>query len=416
MLLVGLAMMTILAACQNDDGLSGVNNGENNEFVPIQLTETETRAASQSNDFAFRLFKALEAAPAVSARPQNFVSPLSASFALSMLANGAEGQTKQELLDALGFGSLTMDEINSYNEKLATKLAGLDKRSIVRMANSVWTNEGFPVLDTYQATLAQYYAAEAYTVDMRAPSTLDVINAWCADKTENLIPKFLDKTPEDLQVLLLNALYFKGEWETPFDAAKTVEGDFRNADGSTSHPQMMNMREFFPYARGESFGLARLPFGNEAYSLQILLPDEDTTLEECLSSLDKATWDALQNGLYGVDMNLRLPKFKVESENGLMEVLKALGVKQAFMEDEANFSKISPRSLYVGMVQQEVAFGIDEKGAEAAAVTGVGLVGEIALPRPEPEQVDFFVERPFLALLVEKSTGTILFMGRVSVL
>ena len=115
-------------------------------------------------------------------------------------------------------------------------------------------------------------------------------------------------------------------------------------------------------------------------------------------------------------MNLRLPKFKVESENGLMEVLKALGVKQAFMEDEANFSKISPRSLYVGMVQQEVAFGIDEKGAEAAAVTGVGLVGEIALPRPEPEQVDFFVERPFLALLVEKSTGTILFMGRVSVL
>ena len=403
------AVCTLLAACQNDDGSSVGNN----DFVPIELTAAETRAASQSNDFAFRLFRALEADPAVSAKPQNFVSPLSASFALSMLTNGAEGQTKEELVDALGFGGLTMDEINGYNQKLATKLAGLDKLSIVRMANSIWTDEGLPVFDTYQAVLAQHYAAEAYTMDMPAPSTIDAINAWCAEKTENRIPKFLKESQRGMKLLLLNALYFKGEWDTPFDADKTVAGNFRNADGSTSRPQMMRLREDFRYARGTSFGLAQLPFGNGAYSLQIVLPDEDATLEQCLATLDKETWDALQDGLYMVDMNLRLPKFEVESENGLIDALKALGVQQAFGAG-ADFSKLSPNDLFVSMVLQKTYFAVDEEGAEAAAVTGIGMVS--SAPAPMPEQVDFFVERPFLALLVEKSTGSILFMGRVSAL
>ena len=409
LMFVCAAALGMLAACQSDDG---INNKVPKEYQPIELTEVQTRMASESTDFAFRFFRV--ANEVLGKEPQNrdklILSPLSASYALSMLANGTGGTTLTELTDALGFSGFTLDEINTYNRKLVKELGQQDNTTILSTANSLWMLDDFQVLDSYRATLTQAYDAEVRREER--DKAKDAINAWCSDKTNGCIPEFLKDDPSG-EVMLLNALYFKGIWTDPFREESTRTEQFTNEDGSHSKVDMMNREDSYRFAQNDLCAIVRLPYGNGAFALQVVLPQEGVELAQCIEALDGASWKALQESMTWEDVNLKLPKFAIEDyRNSLMDVLKAMGVHEAF-SNLADFSKLAERALAVSAVDQSIYFKLDEEGTEAAAVTGVVI--DSADVGPNPHGVyEFHVDRPFLFLLTEKSTGSILFMGKVT--
>ena len=400
-----LGLLTV--SCQDDNNESVTPNA----YQPIELTATETRLAMENNGFAFRFFRAAVQTLPESAQQQLFVSPFSTSLALSMLTNGANGMTEQELADALGFSGFSLEEINGYNRKLTTELTTQDQTSRISLANSLWLNEGFTALDSYRQTLSDNYDAEVQTVDFA--TALPAINGWCSEKTNGLIPEILESLEPDAAMVLMNALYFKGAWSEPFDPKATAQETFYNTDGTTTLVELMHHTGTYNYLEQDGYQTARLPFGNGAFSLTILLPDEGNDLADCLANLDEEKWQNLDADLERVaaELDVKLPKFKTDSNNILNNTIKALGIQQAF-SGSSDFSRLSEQSIGINQIRQALSFSLDEKGTEAAATTvieGLTTGGTIEPAAPTP----FHVQRPFLCILSEKSTGCILFIGKV---
>lgn len=407
-LMVATFLVGLLAAgCQDNDG----NSPEwvPKEYHPIELSEVETRLATENNDFAFRFFHAVEETSSATAQENVFTSPLSASLALSMLANGADGTTRQELTAVLGNNTFTLDDINRYNQKLATSLGTLDNTCLFSLANSLWLNKDFQALDTYRNTLTENYEAEIRTLDFA--SALGTINRWCAERTNGLIPAILDDLNPQADMVLMNALYFKGRWEKPFDPEETAEGDFRNADGTTTDVELMHLAGSLHYMAQDGYSVVRLPFGNTAFNLTILLPDEASSLPDCFRTLNADQWQTLQNSLNAATatVDLKLPKFSMDSKRSLKAALQALGIQTAW-GSEADFSLLSDVPVNVNEIQQAISFHVDEEGAEAAGSTVI--TGDVAATLPVAP-VNFHVQHPFLCVLSEQSTGCILFIGKV---
>ena len=402
------ATLSMVAACQNDEG---VNNKVPKEYKPIELTEAQTRMASESTDFAFRFFQT--ASEVLGKEEQNknklILSPVSASYALSMAANGAEGATLTELIEVLGFSGFSIDEINAYNQKLVQELVQQDNTTLLSMANSLWLLDDFQVLSTYRNALKKNYDAEVRREE-RAKAK-DAINAWCADKTNGCIPDFLKDDPEG-KALLLNALYFKGLWAEPFDKGLTQNEPFTNEDGTQTEVAMLNRQSGYLLAQNDLYATVRLPYGNGAFALQVILPQEGVSLAQCIEALNGASWQALQESMMWKEVDVKLPKFTIEDyQNSLIRVLMAMGVQEAF-RNSADFSKMANKDLMISSVDQSVYFRLDEEGTEAAAVTGIGM--SQALPQSPYGVYEFHVDRPFLFLLTEKSTDSVLFMGQVT--
>lgn len=300
-----------------------------------------------------------------------------------------------------------MDEINAYNQKLLTELAGQDNTTTLKTANSFWMFDDFRALDTYQAMLQESYDAEVRTQPRETAK--DAINDWCAEKTNGLIPKILEEMPDGV-AMLINALYFKGVWETKFNKDNTRQEEFRCEDGSTLTVDMMAQQEGFRYMKDERMAAVKLPYGNRAFNLYVLLPNEGMTTSQLIAGLDPASWEEMQNNMRMKDVDLKLPRLKVESDaNSLVETLEAMGVKKAFSRIEAEFGKMSDKDLYISSVQQTVSVTINEEGTEAAAVTDIGLIS-VANPL---EPAVFHANRPYVFVLEEESTGTVLFVGKV---
>ena len=402
------ATLSMVAACQNDEG---VNNKVPKEYKPIELTEAQTRMASESTDFAFRFFQT--ASEVLGKEEQNknklILSPVSASYALSMAANGAEGATLTELIEVLGFSGFSIDEINAYNQKLVQELVQQDNTTLLSMANSLWLLDDFQVLSTYRNALKKNYDAEVRREE-RAKAK-DAINAWCADKTNGCIPDFLKDDAEG-KALLLNALYFKGLWAEPFDKGLTQNEPFTNEDGTQTEVAMLNRQSGYLLAQNDLYATVRLPYGNGAFALQVILPQEGVSLAQCIEALNGASWQALQESMMWKEVDVKLPKFTIEDyQNSLIRVLMAMGVQEAF-RNSADFSKMANKDLMISSVDQSVYFRLDEEGTEAAAVTGIGM--SQALPQNPYGVYEFHVDRPFLFLLTEKSTDSVLFMGQVT--
>lgn len=403
--IVVLGMLSVFAACQNDENPVSPKTRKD-----IVLTSAELDMTDVGTDFAFRFFN--QVCNAEIEKPNLFVSPLSASLCLSMVANGANANTLEEMKSALGFSDYSVEAINNYNRKLVNALLDLDNTTRLGIANSIWIKQGFNVLPAFTAVNREMYDAEVREVDFASSATVDAINRWCAEKTNNCIKKVLDGIPEDAQMYLLNALYFKGTWKEPFKKADTKNEYFTDASGNKSTVPMMNLREeHFMYTQNDYFSIAELPYGNEAFSMVVLLPAEGKTLEDCLPQLTKKQWEEWSDALHSQTLNLKLPKFELEYNKRLEKDMEALGMKDAFQSLKADFSKISERSLFIGLLQQFAYINVNEEGTEAAAVTIGGLLDSAVGPETP---VDFYVNRPFVFFIREKSTGTILFAGRVT--
>ncbi|MDR1919852.1 MAG: serpin family protein [Tannerellaceae bacterium] len=375
---------------------------------PINLTTVQQQLVQQNNLFAFDLLRTVSLNE--DAETNILLSPLSASLALAMLNNGAKGQTQDEIQQTLGYGEVSREEMNGYFQKMITALQTVDPKVILESANSIWIMEGFPVLEAFKDTNRSYYAAEVRNEDFSDPATLDLINNWCAEKTHDKIPDILDKINQDAIMYLINALYFKGVWTIPFDKEATADEAFANLDGSSPRLPTMNLKQTFYHAEGETFDLLELPYGNEAFSMLIMLPKEGVSPSAVIDALDAPSWDASLAQMFPKEVELKLPRFKIEYERTLNEDLKDMGMRSMFSPAMADFSLInSGGGLFVSQVKQKTFAEVNEEGTEAAAVTIIEMemtsIGEKAPP------VLFHVNRPFLYFIKEKSTGAILFTG-----
>lgn len=377
-------------------------------FRPIiELTANEKEVVGEQTSFAFNCFKHLLA----NAKESNFMfSPLSLSMDLSMLATGAEGYTRAEILSTLGFENADLDDVNVFNRRMAEILESADKLTKVKFANSIWLDNTLDAKASFVDTNVKTYGAEIFRTHLSSFEAQAAINKWISDKTEGLIPDMLeDVLDPEINILLANTIYYKSVWSTPFHKVNTKKGVFNNADGSTSEIDMMcGMNNGFAAHDSDGAHWLELPYGNYTYNMMLILPDEGVNLDEYMSKVTAETYKEISGFSQWVG-KITLPRFTVKSNFNLSEILKALGMENALSGD-ADYSGITDNKLYFGGVIQKTWLCVDEGGTEAAAATSTG--GYIS-PGPALE-TEFVFNRPFAFIIRETSTNSILFIGKIA--
>jgi serpin B len=342
-------------------------------------------------------------------RPNVVLSPLSASMALGMTLNGAEGTTFEAMRTALGFSGMTREAINGAYRDLIDLLEDLDPQVRFEIANAIWANEGVPFHQAFFQAVLAAFDARAESRDFADPATLAAINDWVEDNTGGLIDSIVDQLDPALVMLLVNAIYFDGAWTTQFDSSDTRAQAFTRPDGSTVQVDMMTMDDPEVLAGGGAdYAAVELPYGGEAFSMVVVLPQGATSARDFAAALDADAWDAIVEGLGAGNLALLgLPKFTLTYDTYLNDALQAMGMSVAFGPG-ADFTAMSPigDELCISFVRQKTFIQVDERGTRAAAVTAVGI-SVTSLPP------SFVADRPFLFAIRERLTGTILFVGLV---
>jgi serine protease inhibitor len=371
---------------------------------PIVLKTNQQLRVNQDNAFAFELLKSTIAE---SNQSNVFVSPLSVSIALGMAWNGAQGETKTEMEVAMKMAGLSTDEINDYYKIMQSTLPTIDPSTKLSIANSLWYRQGFPVKNDFLKVNSDNFGAYVRELDFAKTWAVDTINKWCSDKTNKLIPTILEEIPQESMMYLVNAVYFKGIWRNKFDKKETSERYFTNELDQKSKVNTMYQKDAFAYYSDELAQYVDLPYGNKAFSMTVILPAENKTTSDVLNSLTAENWTSTLDQLHQREILLYLPRFKVENKFTLNNGLQAMGMKLAFTEN-ADFSKISDIKLFISKVIHKTYVAVDEEGTEAAAVTAFEFTSTSI---PTYPIVD--INKPFLFVIRENSTGVILFIGKM---
>ncbi len=374
--------------------------------VPINLTADQIALISSGNSFALDIFKKVIQN---STESENIIiSPLSISSALSMTLNGAKGATRDAMLTALRMNGLTPEIINNSYKDLTEALLNIDKRVLISIANSVWTEKNFAVRKSFTDILTQYYNAESKSFDITDPLVPNQINSWIDNKTNGLIKNMIDKLDQNTVMLLINAIYFKGKWNSQFDKAKTVPASFYKSGGATIQVPMMKQISEYKIYNGEGFTLAEFPYGQANFVMDILLPDESNGITTIMPLITDNSFKGWINQMNEIKTDVTFPKFKYGYKRDLNDILTDMGMGIAF-SDNADFSNISDINLLISIVKHQAFIETNEEGTEAAAATIVGISTTSMPAGPFILNID----HPFLYIIRETSTNSILFMGRV---
>ena len=362
-----------------------------------------------NNGFAFRLLKQLaKDQPAANI----FVSPYSAATVLQMAGDGAAGKTKTEMQQVLGTAGMSSDAVMVAHKSIAKALNAGDTNITLITANALWYQAGTPVKPEFVTRNRQFFCSTVDALDFTDPHSAEVINAWADEKTWGKISRIADGMvdPVYTRLFLANAVYFKGKWSEPFKPKDTSDQPFHLRDGRLKSVPMMSQSRVFTYRRGAGYQAVRLPYEGENLAMYVFLPDTNSSPEELLGILNGDRWQRVTKpGFDEKDGLVKLPKFKLEYGVDLKGPLRAMGMKAAFESKQADFSGIAPK-LYVSAALQKTFVEVKEEGTEAAAVTGMALTSAgPEIPRPEP--FIMIVDRPFLFLIEDNWTKTILFMG-----
>ena len=377
--------------------------------LPRQLTGAESGLIAADNRFAFKLFG--EIARQAGPDTNLFISPLSAAMALGMAYNGAAGVTQAEMQHALELDGMTLDDVNHSYRGLITLLRGLDPRVAFTLANSVWYRPELDLAPGFLDAAQSYFDAQVQGLDFASPAAAPTINGWVRDQTRGKITSIVpDPVPQDVVAYLINAIYFKGDWTTPFAKDLTQPAPFTLATGATSTVPMMTHGRTVTVGHRYTDGVIvlDLPYGGKAFSMTIVLPRDAGGIDSLVAGLTDERWTAWTAALDSGSVNVFVPKFTLAYGLKLNGVLKVLGMPSAFC-DAANpdFSRMHPGGgLCITEVAHKATVDVNEEGTEAAAATSVGI-GPTSLP---PSIV---VDHPFLFAIRERLSGTILFMGRV---
>ena len=289
--LIGVCCLSVgmLTSCSEDEPVA-----PDIKYNPgtVKLTAAQQAQVENSNEFAWKFFKEVSKGE----QEDVFVSPLSVTYALGMLVNGALGDTQKEILEGLEFRSGKVDDINSLCHQLMIESPKLDKSTQLSMANAVVVNKKIQLQPTFQNVVKKQYDALVASKDFSSPATLSFINQWASDNTQGMVPKILERINPDGVSYLLNALYFKGIWYRQFDKKHTKKEAFTKADGTKSQVQMMHQKEQFLIGENEMYQTVVLPYGNGSYEMIVVLPREGKDLSSLLQTMDAKKWkDNLKN-------------------------------------------------------------------------------------------------------------------------
>ena len=382
----------------------------------VPKTRTDISLTSLEADFnaAVKEFDAEYATAALASANENAViSPLGMNILLSMLANGADNSTLEELMAALNCDRFSPDSLAAFVGNLCAQLADVDNSTTFKTANSVWVQTGFPVLDNYTAINRRFLQADFANIDFAQDSAAAVINDWCKRSTEGLIERLDTEIDKEWVMLLADALYFKGQWESMFSTEMTVEDDFTDSEGNKQKAEFMEQTTNYRYLKTDSYQIVELPYGNKAYSMYVAIPEQGQTVMDCAGAVIR-NLDGIVGEMRSTLIALSMPKFETEFSLDARQTLSSIGISQIFDPRSADFGRMTTKDIYVNLIKQQSVIKVTESGTEAAAVTYAGMAmsaGEDYVP-PTPLVVK--VNRPFLYVIRETSTGTILFAGKVT--
>ncbi|MFH0988950.1 MAG: serpin family protein [bacterium] len=382
--------------------LTSPDNGEPSPLRP--LTASERAIVYADNSFCFKFMVKLNA---TEKNKNVFISPLSISMALGMTLNGAAGSTRDSMQRALEFTGLTQQEINESYKSLIALLTTMDATVQLQIANSIWHRPELSVLEDFKSVNRMYFNAEVNALNFSDPSASKTINGWVAKNTKDRITSIVpDQLPRDAVMYLINAIYFKGTWTYQFDPAKTTDALFTRSDGSKKDCKLMVQHESFPLLSSETVDVIDLPYGKSGFSMMIVLPKQGIQIDEFISQMTQQDWIGWSNSLNKTEVDVYLPKFKLEYEKVLNDQLSQMGMGIAFTP-WANFTNIDKQgNLAISEVKHKSFIEVNEEGTEAAAATSVGIIRTSLRPV-------FRVDRPFIFAIRENNSGTILFFGKI---
>jgi serpin B len=376
---------------------------------PAGANKMETRLAAADNEFGFNLFSQIQTKD----KDKNiFISPLSVAFALAMTYNGAAGETQPAMARALKLERMSLAEINQASAALTKTLISSDPKVEMVIANSLWARQGVTFKPDFLARNRQFFGAEITSLNFGSPQAKNTINNWVSRKTRGKIPAIIDQIDAQKVLFLINAIYFKGQWQKRFDKTLTNNEPFHLLSGAQKQVPMMSQSGSYRYFRGDKFQAISLPYGNGGTSLYLFLPDQDSSLKSVLNSLNYQTWEQWMGRFRDTPGDVKIPRFKLDYEINLNEPLKALGMEVAFIAGKADFSGMrAQRDLFISEVKHKAIVELNEEGTTAAAATSVGI--GVTSVRPEPQRFTFIADRPFLMAIRNQQNGAILFIGAV---
>ena len=357
--------------------------------------------ASANTRFGFKLLQDLRERDSGA---NIFISPLSISIALTMTYNGAVGETEHAMAEVLEIEGLDRDAVNHSNAALRNSLENPDPKVEISIANSIWSRQGVEFNADFLERNRVFFGAEIASLDFSALQATETINEWVNTNTNGKIDKIVDRISPQTLLFLINAIYFKGNWQDEFNKSMTRQGIFHLSDGSEKRVEMMRREGEYPYFRGENFEATSLPYGDGRLGMYIFLPNRDSNLNKFLENLNAENWEGWISQFQDRRHDMILPRFKLEYEVSLNDTLEALGMGIAFGSG-ADFSGMGP-SLFISEVKHKTFVEVNEEGTEAAAVTAV--VGVKSIPSV------FRVDRPFFFAIYDAETETILFMGTLT--
>ncbi len=411
--LIILFLLFIILSCATT-GKSGKQktNKMDNANQPV-LNETE-ETARHNNEFAFATLTGLER------EDENlFFSPYSISSALAMTYAGATGKTATEMADVMNYYVNKENNNSGFHQLNNTLQQAKGENTELNIANALWVQQDFSILPEYLNNITQYYDAPvkklSFKNDIEIEKSRKEINNWVADETRDKIQDLIQPgiLSQLTRMVLTNAIYFKAGWQHPFDASKTEKAPFYSDNGKEISSDFMHQTGSFRYFEDEKYQAVELPYDNGNYAMLIVLPVKNNMKELFSKNISNQDVEDMLNKSGSARINLYIPKFKLTSTLQLGNTLSDMGMKDAFSKN-ADFSGINgKKNLYIDAVIHKAFVGVEEKGTEAAASTAVVMSLKSAMP-VEEKPVLFRADHPFLFLIRERSSGCILFMGKLS--
>ncbi|GFZ98651.1 serpin family protein [Okeania sp. KiyG1] len=367
------------------------------------------KLVSANNKFAFQLFSEIQKSQA---NENIFISPSSIAIALSMTYNGARRETQKAMAKTLNFQGMSLEEINQANQQLGNLLNSLNSDIKLNISNSIWTKIGIPFEPNFLQINQEIYQSQVREIDFENQKTPEIINNWIKDNTKGKIERIIETLDPDSVMVLLNAIYFKGNWQEEFDDFATLDRPFYLSNGiEKQHPTMLKLSQY-SYYENQTFQAISLPYGEGRVSMYVFLPKEEIGLEKFHKTLNEENWENWMLQFEPQTVTLTLPKFKNQYEVTLNNILKTLGMEIAFDRKTADFSGMCsiPPELYIDEIKHKTFVEVNETGTEAAAATSIAIAAASAMVT----SLNMFVNRLFFFAIRDNNSGTILFMGEIT--
>lgn len=370
----------------------------------LYLSDAQRDMVKKNNVFALNLFKQ------VSGADSKVISPLSVTYLMGMLSNGADGDTQSEIIKTIGWGNVALSDINSFSKMLMESYPKLDRATTISIANYVAVNNQYKLLTDFQKTVETNYKAEVESLDFASGKTLGRINSWCSKHTDGMIPKIIDNVEPSALSYIMNAIYFNGTWSDKFEKSMTKQENFKGYTRDIKKAYMMHRTDELLYVSNDSFSAVRIPYGNGTFTMTVVLPNADKSISDVLGAMDAEKLSAIRYSMENCRVDLKLPRFTTTTELPLNDIIASLGAPSMFSPGKADFSKLAEGSFFISKMFQKAKIEVSEEGTKAAAVTAA-IAMATSLNAPEPRFVKLYADRPFIYMITDNA-GNILFMGQ----